>query len=880
MKITRLGVGPGMDLQWHPLVLMGAWLRVDGWYRSGNLAPEPELSRWRLHPERELRKLGDALRVGTWRPSRWAQIPYPKKGECLRHYVLPTVRDQVAFMAYLVLLGPLLDSRIPNFVFGNRWNRRIAWDRRMSKPQWVLRPYQLLTSTAYLPYARSHGLFRRVAHWTVARMTGAHIEEADYGGYVQHPDDYAASALPEWSRKEWWPARRADRASVAWATLDIELAYPSIRLSRLRSALVTMLNMPSSDEELKQLYGGYPRPIVKALANPQEVQRGVHLLMDALESVRIDPEAIPEKAWRPAHTLAELPPKKEDHGLPTGLAISGILLNVAMNQADRSVERFLRERRDGAMVRFADDIFVMAQSPHGLFDLIEAVWQGLAGDENARLATAATESNLHLNWSKIEPPAVRKIIFSFLREQGWSRCKQSERCLHIWPPSTAGQPVALGAWWHDRRRADSPAFTRMRDALKRCSVGPGEVGPFVTTLVARMSEIGRDTLVERFGQGARERLIRLHDLARFDIDDLQVRSDTRRTFAANRLVRAWLPAESARRDLVEIRESVAHVLRETPWKFSLWHAVVRTAARRPDALSSEDDRLAKDWLATQLGLVASVANDGLDSWLETWPEDTDTSEHHRDPAVRELYLSFHRGAFWHALAMALRSLWWHVDEASHPVAGYAGHSPDRWTVRAVQEGSHAHVRSWLGALDQWADVLYPADRTPDLTMWGWELDQLTAAALASVSRYDVAVAWRHADPPGSDVMVPAGPLWDGVPHIARVLERNGRVSPHSKEHDLALATLAQVWLAGQDHRLGGFLFPRARPSRISDAQNDPGGTAAAGISLGCSKSISAGLASALVHESEHAVQAFGSDGLALWEYQRARRILLGQPGGP
>ena len=291
-----------------------------------------------------------------------------------------------------------------------------------------------------------------------------------------------------------------------------------------------------------------------------------------------------------------------------------------------------------------------------------------------------------------------------------------------------------------------------------------------------MSEIGRDTLVERFGQGARERLIRLHDLARFDIDDLQVRSDTRRTFAANRLVRAWLPAESARRDLVEIRESVAHVLRETPWKFSLWHAVVRTAARRPNASSSEDDRLAKDWLATQLGLVASVANDGLDSWLETWPEDTDTSEHHRDPALRELYLSFHRGAFWHALAMALRSLWWHVDEASHPVAGYAGHSPNRWTVRAVQEGSHAHVRSWLGALDQWADVLYPADRTPDLTMWRWELDQLTAAALASVSRYDVAVAWRHADPPGSDVMVPAGPLWDGVPHIARVLERNGRVS--------------------------------------------------------------------------------------------------------
>ena len=105
-------------------------MRVEDWYRSGNLAPEPELSRWRLHPEAELRKLGSALRKRTWRPSRWPQVPYPKKGACLRHYVLPTVRDQVAFMAFLVLLGPLLDSRVANFVFGNRWNRRIAWDRR------------------------------------------------------------------------------------------------------------------------------------------------------------------------------------------------------------------------------------------------------------------------------------------------------------------------------------------------------------------------------------------------------------------------------------------------------------------------------------------------------------------------------------------------------------------------------------------------------------------------------------------------------------------------------------------------------------------------------------------------------------------------------
>ena len=99
----------------HPLVLRGAWLRVDAWYRGGDLAAEPELSLWRLHPEAKLRQLGAALRAGTWAPSEWPQIPYPKKGARLRHYVLPTVEDQVAFMAHLVLLGPLFDSCVANF---------------------------------------------------------------------------------------------------------------------------------------------------------------------------------------------------------------------------------------------------------------------------------------------------------------------------------------------------------------------------------------------------------------------------------------------------------------------------------------------------------------------------------------------------------------------------------------------------------------------------------------------------------------------------------------------------------------------------------------------------------------------------------------------
>ena len=164
-------------------------------------------------------------------------------------------------------------------------------------------------------------------------------------------------------------------------------------------------------------------------------------------------------------------------------------------------------------------------------------------------------------------------------------------------------------------------------------------------------------------------------------------------------------------------------------------------------------------------------------------------------------------------------------------------------------------------------------------MWRGELDQLTAAVLASASRRDLAVAWCRAAPPGDELKVPAGPLWDGTPRTIRLLERFGRVSPHSGEHDLALSTLAHLSLGGQDHRLGNFLFPCDGPSPIAEAQDDPERTVAAGISLGCSESISGKLASALVPAPERAGEVLRADGLALWEYHRARRILLGQPGG-
>ena len=864
----------------NPLVLRGAWLRIDAWYRSGNLAPQPELELWRLHPEAELRKLGAELRTGGWKPTVWQQIPYPKKGARLRHYVLPTVRDQVAFMAHMVLLGPLLDSCVANFAFGNRWYRPIVWDRRKDRPRWEFRPYPLLTNRSYRAYASSHGLYRRVANWTVARMTESPLAKEDYSGAVHHPTDYSSDTLPPWVRESWWPNDGPARRQAAWATLDVELAYPSVQLNRLMRSGIDMLD--GFEGLLSRMVIGYTQPVREVLVDAECRREIMRSLVEGLKKVDIDDAGIPRDAWRPYHAAPRLPPNNQ--GLPTGLAVSGMLLNVALYDTDRSVLKYLEERpaeHRGAFIRFADDMVVLSRSSHGLMDLIEAVWRGLADDKDATLAIPQSASNLYLGFQKISPKPVRKLMRRYLCSQGWTKCGTAG-CDDLELRRNPRNPVALAAWWTDGDGDSADGeIGSLRRGIDRSIIRAGQVGPFVTTLVARLSDIARDTLSERFGEGARNRLIQLHDLARLDIEDLQVRADTRRAFAVNRLVRAWLPGghDEVATALSEIRDSIGYVLHAAPWKYSLWRAVVRAGARRPPdgTEKTKNDDVAGAWLSAQLRRIAHHTTQPSDptSWAQNWPEEGAGNGHDRHSAWRTLYLSFHRTAFWQALADVLRALWQHEFRLRRSHAGNAGPPPWWWIVRAVPEGGHSGVREFLSALDQWVDILYPSETPPDLTAWSWELDQLVAATIASQPALQVAEAWRRCVRPDECLMVPERLSSPAVERTMAILRYCDRVSPRRTwPHYLNELALAHVRLAGRDEGLGQLLFPRGKRPRIVGSKSDLTHTLMMGVALGCSEDVDRDLAAAVL-QATGGVQNAHRDSSTLREYGSARRIVLG-----
>ena len=870
------------DIIAHPLVLRGAWLRVDAWYARGEMGPQPELVHWRLDPVARLRELAADLRDGSWRPDPWLQLPYPKKGARLRHYTMPTVRDQVAFMTHMVALGPILDSQMPNFTFGNRWYQPIAWDRRNQPPQWVRRPYPILSDKTYLPYARSYGLFRRVANWTVAHMTEAPRPASDYAGRVQVPEDYPGESLPPWTRKAWWRKAGSDPRAY-WAALDIELAYPSVRLARLQEAIISAARETVGLDQ----FAGYPASVLEALlAENVRVAIG-RRLADALQEVSVTYNEIPRDAWAPpqGHRLPVVPPEK-DLGIPTGLAISGLLLNVALLEADRAVERYLTDtegERRGAIVRFADDMYVLSRSVSGVLALIEVVHGALSGMDGAALALPNSDSNICLNFNKIRPDATREVVGEYLVANGWTRC-DAEGCGQPLPGQSVSSGPTIMEWWSSA--SERAAFALRREAVERTAIAKGDVGPFVTSLVERLSEMGTDTLQQRFGEGARGYLRRLHELARFDIADEQVREDTRRAFSVNRLVRAWLPTGGAtgddRKDVADIRETVAFVLDRTPWKFALWRAVVRSAARRPLAESNEDgdpDSEAEEWLSNQLRRIADRPDvENPTAWESAWPESGVDTGHsgERDRAWRSYYLSFHRAAFWRALAEVIRELGWHAVRSASGEDAWAP-SPNLWAVRAIGD-RHAAVAVWLSKIDTWADVLYRSGDSYDLADRTWELDALVGAVLAAHTTTELAHAWRRVGGPGRALTVPTTERLATMPRTISLLGGAGRL--HTTEgrrgRKLDHWALANIRLGRWDTGLPEALFPSAARPRIRRAANDPRNVLNAGLALGCFERIGSKLAYAVVPLAEERVNTFQRDPLALLEYSSARRVILGQ----
>lgn len=744
------------ELLTNPFVLRCAWAKTQSWYQTVEWAPEPEWTAWQADPWAHISDVARRLASGEFEPAPMQQVPYPKQGASIRHYVIPTVEEQFAHVVFAVLLAPFIEARLANVNFGCRWFRGMRRERQQGPgPKWCYGPFTLADRQLYTPYSRDYGLFRRLASWTAESFTGGHFRAASYGETEDgvRREELPDSRLPYVHKPSFTLAHAADQR-LCYARLDLTKAYPLTPRQHVASSLLAMVAdklTPDAPANLARwdIAGtftktgvGLPRvnnaEAMSILENPWHAlilpdgagaslrvglaERWMNLLQMA--SYRVDESGFRLNEVIEVGDLAADRLGNHSFGLPTGLAVSPLLLNVALSGVDYQMLRHLEDTSDedaltGAYLRFADDMILFGRDSTTLGQIIERLEQALADIE-------PTEGKLRptLNWCKARPASVRR----------WGLLGEQRAQLTI---------------------ADDDFVDINRPA------------EFVTDLVTRLSGMHAERFVERRGEKAYQRLDRLHELTRWPIEDLEVRKDTRLAFAANLMARAWVPlpepreadeeltdAEERQRKqaatyndaIEEIQRSIKLALVAAPYKLSLWRSAIRTALRADVSAAMAD---APSWRARASGiqwlcdLLSLIAVGG--AWEQRWPvEDLpeaarvlsssttaptqdDEWREQEENGFRRARVSFLRAHFWRELAKLIRQL-----EQLHAKHETWRPNRDAWYARIVGPFSLQDVLPCLTDTGRWASALY-GDYPIDLP--DWECDAIKIA-LAACLEFD------------------------------------------------------------------------------------------------------------------------------------------------
>jgi len=665
-----------------PEVLLCAWDKLNDWYR-GELRPEPEYSRFAVNPIHELSILADEIASGEYNPNTFPLVPFPKKGGEIRHYTSPAVRDQLAFMIFGVILAPMFEARFSNASLGNRWYRKVVLkSSRAAEPKWVNKPFSLSDKNLNQSYARSYGLFRRIAHWRARNIIkdfgGVQAESDDLLG---NPDNYDPELIAYQNEHFARPDFSNDENTAYYARLDLSKAYPCVNRNALRSRAEEIIRTVLPIRTLNTAY--HPKSIWADLEAETHHKTALELtsrLMETLQAVEYAPGDVGQ-IWLAAPESPESTGTKSNDGavykhltgviasnkfgLPTGLAISGFLFNVYLDDFDTRIRSSLRKPNrelKGVYLRFVDDIILIGHKKQALLELLHTT--------NDYFEASNSDLGLHISIQKAKPPEVSEFI--------GNRLSQSSI------------------------QMNSPAWSK-------CAITRHNLGEFVTDLVEQLSELGGETADELLGEHGELRLQQLHDLIRVDRKDAEVKDDTRISFAAFKLSRhpiAFWNLKEGRKlngddaiglvhELREIRKSITQAIHLAPWKHRIWNAALIAYCRQiggdPSTIyATENNKWLKD-------LLKKLAVGG--AWEKNYPDQkrkTGSTEAHK------LSTSFLRTCFWVAWADTVRSVASICPGQTH--AGKWG--PDHWAWFLIPEDNREGLFKQLSNIELWAKALY------------------------------------------------------------------------------------------------------------------------------------------------------------------------------
>lgn len=360
-----------------------AWEKVKRASVPGDIwIDEAEIAAFEVHLGRELQRLADDLRSRKFRMSPIRPMAFPKNpdGEGnprVRQYFHFTVRDQVAWVAVVNVLGRFVDERMPVWSYGNRLFRS-AWieEDDLGKKLRKIGPYRHSSGRIYRPFQQAWPLFRRhVAlavsaaahgHERVDNLDGDEREELDLQRRM-HKADRCPFVLADY-----WTCLPTDtnKSDIYWASVDLEKFYPSIPLTACVDAISQSV--------------------------PAELRFEVQQLLKTLTQLSLDLEGWTDTELKHIE-LDES--RKTFRRIPTGLMVSGFLANAALLKVDQEVQKSLPFGRV-AHFRYVDDHVILAKTFEELVSWID----------HYKSVIESLGSGASINPAKTEPKALGALL--------------------------------------------------------------------------------------------------------------------------------------------------------------------------------------------------------------------------------------------------------------------------------------------------------------------------------------------------------------------------------------------------------------------------------------------------------------------------------------
>ena len=367
--------------------LCWAWLKAKRMYELDDmLTDDLEVADFEIKLEASLTSIAEDLRHCRYRLRPLIHLAHPRgkddeSNHRMRQYFQVAVRDQVAWIALVNIIGPSIEEKMPLWSYGNRLYRQLFFEPDMAgDKQLRFGRFRHAKGELYRPFHQAWPVYRRHILFTARRMTGDRIV-LDIRDNELLEMELKTKRLP-YLQKGWW---KGGHNKAYWATIDFQKFYPNVSLGIVRANLCHFCDYDAED--------------VKELVD--------QLLLFPLASCDWSKEEL---------DLAGLCPGQEHmQGLPTGLFVSGFLANTAMLSIDNAVNDKLRERQI-AQFRYVDDHTVLAPT----FDKLNE-WL----DEYLSMVKESG-LNAEINEDKTEPEALRNYLKDRRKDGNVTKDQQDE----------------------------------------------------------------------------------------------------------------------------------------------------------------------------------------------------------------------------------------------------------------------------------------------------------------------------------------------------------------------------------------------------------------------------------------------------------------------